>query len=104
VVGVGVPIHDHQGGVPAALTVAGPRHRATGKLEMMAAAAMAAAASVSATLGFNANSNADGALDGAAARRAPAPRRAPGTPRRAALTQPKVVSPAAPRTRARPAR
>ena len=104
VVGVGVPIHDHQGNVPAALTVAGPRHRATGKLEMMAAAAMAAAASVSATLGYGANSNGDGTQDGATARRAPAARRVPGTPRRGALAQPKVVSPAAPRPRAKPVR
>lgn len=104
VVGVGVPIHDHQGGVPAALTVAGPRHRATGKLEMMAAAAISAAASVSATLGYNVNTAADGALDGAIARRSPV-RRAPGTPRRSTITQAKAAaSPAAPRPRARPPR
>lgn len=104
VVGVGVPIHDHQGGVPAALTVAGPRHRATGKLEMMAAAAMAAAASVSATLGYGAHSTADGTPDGAAGRRSLGSKRAPSTPRRGAIGQPKVVSPAPPRPRSRPPR
>jgi DNA-binding IclR family transcriptional regulator len=53
VVGVAAPIHDHRGSVPAALTVGGPRSRATNKLESLAIAVMAAAASVSAALGYH---------------------------------------------------
>ena len=52
VVGVAAPIHDHHGAVSAALTVGGPRFRATAKLDMMAEAVIAAAASVSAALGY----------------------------------------------------
>jgi DNA-binding IclR family transcriptional regulator len=104
VVGVGVPIHDHQGGVPAALTVAGPRQRATAKLEMMAAAAAVAAAAVSATLGYGAHSTPDGGSDGAVGRRGLGAKRATAGFRRVASGQPKVVSPAPPRPRSRPAR
>lgn len=53
VVGVAAPIHDHYGNVSAALTVGGPRYRATPKLEMMAEAVIAAAASVSTALGYD---------------------------------------------------
>jgi len=89
VVGVGVPIHDHQGAVPAALTVAGPRQRATAKLEMMATAAMAAAASVSATLGYGAHASQDGSADVESARRSPGVRRAAAGARRTATAAPK---------------
>jgi hypothetical protein len=53
VVGVAAPIHDHHGNVSAALTVGGPRSRASAKLDGMAVAVMAAAASVSAALGYH---------------------------------------------------
>jgi len=53
VVGVAAPIHDHHGNVPAALTVGGPRSRATGKIDSLAVAVMAAAASVSGALGYH---------------------------------------------------
>jgi DNA-binding IclR family transcriptional regulator len=53
VVGVAAPIHDHHGNVPAALTVGGPRSRATAKLDSIAVAVMAAAASVSGALGYH---------------------------------------------------
>jgi len=53
VVGVAAPIHDHHGNVPAALTVGGPRSRATARLDSLAVAVMAAAASVSAALGYH---------------------------------------------------
>ncbi len=52
IVGIAAPVFDHHGNVPAALTVGGPRSRATAKLESFAAAVMAAAASVSAALGY----------------------------------------------------
>ena len=53
VVGVAAPIHDHHGNVPAALTVGGPRSRATALLDSLAVAVMAAATSVSAALGYH---------------------------------------------------
>jgi len=75
VVGVAAPIHDHHGNVPAALTVGGPRSRATGKIESLAVAVMAAAASVSGALGYH-------------------HRHAPSTGRRSALPAPKRSAPA----------
>jgi IclR family KDG regulon transcriptional repressor len=53
VVGVAAPIHNHQGDVFAALTVGGPRSRATSKIPQIAEAVVAAAASVSAALGYH---------------------------------------------------
>ena len=60
VIGVAAPIHDHHGDVSAALTVGGPRSRATGKMESLAEAVMAAAASVSAALGYQQREDANG--------------------------------------------
>jgi DNA-binding IclR family transcriptional regulator len=68
VVGVAAPIHDHHGNVPAALTVGGPRSRATARLDSLAVAVMAAAASVSAALGYHGHHPRSGT---ASARRAP---------------------------------
>jgi DNA-binding IclR family transcriptional regulator len=85
VVGVAAPIHDHHGNVPAALTVGGPRSRATARLDSLAVAVMAAAASVSAALGYHGHHQRGGAANSRHV--------APAAPRRPAAS-PRPASPA----------